>query len=182
MAQRRTKQLEGDSARSVAQKARRARELSAVSRMADENLTPADEWRTILPEHIEAIKTRIIGGDTLPNICKGLGINAQSFTRHIHGNPELLKEYLDWKSFGSHAMWDRLIGMIDDQAMSAGDKMFAFKVINSYAAKVNRDMYGDHVKVDGTIGIQHVTMPDWSYGQSVEGQIISRDEDPDKEV
>jgi hypothetical protein len=179
MAQKKTKQLEGQNARSVAQKARRARELSKISELADANLTPADEWRSIRPEHIEAIKTRIIGGDTLPNICRALGINEQSFTRHAHENPELLKEYLDWKSFGTHALWDRLFGMIDDTVMSGQDKMFAFKVISAYTGKINPDIYGERSKVDHNVTVQPVAMPDWSFGQVIDVKPIEDKTDPD---
>lgn len=177
MAQRKQKQLEGQSAASVAQKARRSKELKTISEMADANLNPADEWRAILPEHIEAIKTRIIGGDTLPNICRGLGINQASFTRHAHENPELLKEYLDWKSFGTHALWDRLFGMIDNTEMNSSDKMFAFKVINAYTGKINREVYGEHVKVDQTVTVQPVSMPGWSFGQVID--VTPTEVDPD---
>jgi len=177
MAQRKQKQLEGISAASVAQKARRAKELAAISEMADANLNPADKWRTVRPEHIEAIKTRIIGGDTLSNICRALGINEASFTRHAHENPELLKEYLDWKAFGTHAMWDRLFGMIDNTEMSGQDKLFAFKVINAYTGKINRDVYGEHAKVDHNVTVQPVQMPDWVYGQVID---VPPEGDPDE--
>jgi len=149
--------------------------------MADKNLLPEDGWRTIHPEHIEAIKTRIIGGDTLPNICRALGINEASFTRHAHENPELLKEYLDWKSFGTHALWDRLFGMIDNTEMNSADKMFAFKVINAYTGKINRDVYGEHQKVDHNVTVQPVSMPDWSFGQVIDVKPIEDNPDADAE-
>ncbi len=178
MAQKKTPRLEGSSARSVAQKARRAKELSTISELADQNLTPSDGWRTIHPEHIEAIKTRVIGGDTLPNVCRALGINEQSVTRYLHENKEALTEYLDWKSFGTHAMWDRLIDMIPDKTMSPTDKMFAYKVINSYTGKINREVYADGFRVDSNVAVS-VSMPQWGLGGPViEGSII---EDPEQD-
>ncbi|UYY77509.1 hypothetical protein [Sphingomonas sp. R1] len=148
MAQRKTQQLEGQSAASIAQKARRSKELATISEIADQNLNPTDGWKTILPEHIEAIKTRLIGGDTLSNACRGMGINEQSVTRYFHENKEALREFLDWKSFGSHIMWDRLIDMINNLEMSPSDKMFAFKVINAYTTKINREVYGEKVQME----------------------------------
>lgn len=177
MAQRKQKQLEGPSAQAIAQRARRAKELATISEIADQNLNPTDGWRTILPEHIEAIKTRLLGGDTLSNACRGLGINEQSVTRYFHENKEALGEFLDWKAHGTHRMWDRLIDMIEDNSMSAGDKMFAFKVINAYTGKINRPVYGDQIKVDQTVTHTTPVMPDWFFGSVVDGQ-LSGDDDP----
>lgn len=180
MAQRKQKRLEGESARAIAQKARRAKELSTISEIVDRNLTPEDEWRTIHPEHIEAIKTRLLGGDTLSNVCKGLGINHQSVTRYFHENKEELAEFLDWKAFGTHLMWDRLFEMIDDKEMSGQDKLFAFKVINAYSSKMNREVYGEHIKVDQNVTVQPVSMPDWSFGQVIDAKPLDTD-DPDED-
>lgn len=182
MAQRKTTQLEGPSALAIAQRARRAKELSTISELADQNLNPTDEWRTILPEHIEAIKTRLIGGDTLPNACRGLDLDQASVTRYFHENKEALVEFLDWKSFGSHRMWDRLIDMIDDKDMTSTDKMFAFKVINAYTAKINRPVYGDSVNLHQTGNIT-IAAPQWMFGAPISEQVIDTDftEDPDTE-
>jgi hypothetical protein len=148
-----------------------------VSLLADQNLNPTDGWKTILPEHIEAIKTRLIGGDTLSNVCSGLGINEASVTRYFHENDEALADFLKWKAHGTHKMWDRLIDMIDRKDMSPTDKMFAYKVINSYTGKINRDVYGDQVKVDQTVTVTTPVMPDWFFGNVVDGQLTD-DSDP----
>lgn len=177
MAQRKQKQLEGPSAQAIAQRARRAKELSTISEIADQNLNPTDGWRTILPEHIEAIKTRLLGGDTLSNACRGLGINEASVTRYFHENKDELKDFLDWKAHGTHRMWDRLIDMIDDKEMSAGDKMFAYKVINSYTGKINRPVYGESVQVDQNVTVSAPVMPDWFFGSVVDGKLTD-DSDP----
>lgn len=180
MAQKKQKPLEGENARSIAQKARRARELSAISEIADQNLNPTDAWRAILPEHIEAIKTRLIGGDTLSNVCRAMGIDEASATRHFHENEEELVRFLGWKAFGTHRMWERLIDMIDDKEMSGSDKMFAFKVINAYTGKINPEVYGEHVKHDMNVTVQPVAMPDWSFGQVIDAKPIEGDPDEDE--
>jgi len=148
MGQRKTQQLNGQAAASIAQKARRANELSKISEIADANLNPADEWRTVLPEHIEAIKTRLMGGDTLGNICKGLKIDRASVLRHFHENPELMRNYLDWKACGAHALYENLLDLPFDDSMSAADKLLYYKVVSNYAPKINRPVYGEKVQVD----------------------------------
>lgn len=179
MAQRKTPRLDGPSAASVAQKARRARELSTISDLADKNLTPSDGWKTIRPEHIEAIKTRLIGGDTLSNVCRGLGINEASVTRYFHENKEALTEFLDWKAMGTHLLWDRLFDMIYDTNMSSTDKMFAFKVTNAYTGKINRPVYGENVQHDHAVAV-NVSMPSWTYGATASVVDTSfEDVDPD---
>lgn len=176
MGNRKTKQLEGESAYRVAALARHSKGLAKVKELADQNLNPTDGWRTILPEHIEAIKTRLIGGDTLSNACRGLGINEASVTRYFHENKEALKDFLDWKTHGTHRMWDRLIDMIEDKEMTAGDKMFAFKVINAYTSKINRPVYGESVQVDQNVTVTAPVMPDWFFGSIVDGQLSDKDD------
>lgn len=182
MAQRKTTRLDEPSAQAIAQRARRAKELTTISDLADQNLNPTDGWRTILPEHLEAIKTRLIGGDTLSNVCRAMGINEQSATRYFHENKEALVEFLDWKSFGSHRLWDRLIDMIDNKDMTSKDKDFAYKVINSYTGKINRTVYGDNMNLHQTGNIT-IVAPKWIQGAPISEQVIDTDftEDPDSE-
>lgn len=177
MGNKKTKQLDGESAYKVAALARHSKGLAKVKELADQNLNPTDGWKTILPEHIEAIKTRLLGGDTLSNACKGLGINEASVTRYFHENKEALTDFLDWKAHGAHRMWDRLIDMIDNKDMSAGDKTFAYKVINSYTSKINRPVYGESVQVDQTITHTNPVIPDWFFGSVVDGKLTD-DSDP----
>lgn len=151
MAQRKQQQLEGENKRSIAQKARRARELSAISELADQNLATTDEWRVLLPEHLAAIKFRLLGGDTLGNICRELGIERGVVCNYIYEHPEYAREVLDFKAFGAHSLYERLLEMIDDKEMSASDKLFAYKVISNYAPKINRETYGDKVQVEHTV-------------------------------
>lgn len=148
MAQRKQKQLEGKEAARIAQKARRDSELALIADIADQNLNPTDQWRTVLPEHIEAIKTRLLGGDTLRRTCRKLGINPESVTRHLHENPDLLKQYLDWKAFGTHALYENLLELPFDDSMSDADKMLYYKVVSNYAPKINRQDYGEKTQID----------------------------------
>lgn len=165
MAQRKQKQLEGSSAQAIAQRARRASELALISDIADQNLLPTDSWRTILPEHIEAIKTRLLGGDTLNNICRKLGINRASAVRFFHENNEMLEQYLAWKAFGTHALYENLLDLPFDDTMSDNDKMLYYKVVSNYAPKINRKDYGDKVQVDH---VQHQpVIIDWN---TIEGE------------
>lgn len=177
MAQKKMKQLDEPSKASIAQKARRAAELKAISEIADQNLAITDEWRSLLPEHLEAIKVRLVAGDTLGNICRALGLDRGHVCSYVYHNPEFAREYLAFKEFGAHAMWDRLLEMIDDKDMSAGDKMFAYKVINSYTSKINRPVYGESVQVDQNVNITAPVMPDWFFGNVVDGQ-LSDNSDP----
>ena len=77
-------------------------------------------------------------------------------------------------------MWDRLFEMIDDKEMSGQDKLFAFKVINAYSSKMNREVYGEHIKVDQNVTVQPVSMPDWSFGQVIDAKPLDTD-DPDED-
>ncbi|WP_242152562.1 hypothetical protein [Sphingomonas sp. BAUL-RG-20F-R05-02] len=148
MAQNKQKQLDGDTAKSIAQIARRDRELATIAEIADSNLNPKDHWRSVLPEHIEAIKTRLLGGDTLRRTCRALGLDPASVTRNLHENPELLAQYLDWKAFGTHALYENLLELPFDPTMSDADKLLYYKVVSNYAPKMNRQVYGDKVQVD----------------------------------
>lgn len=177
MAQRKTKQLEGQSAASIAQQARRAGELAKISEIVDANLNPTDAWRTVHPEHIEAIKTRLIGGDTLNNVCKGLGIDRASVLRHLHENKDLKKEYLEWRAMGAHALYDNLLDLPFDDTMRDADKMLYYKIVANYAPKVNPEELGDRVKVDQNVTVTTPVMPDWFFGNVVDGQLTD-DSDP----
>ena len=148
MAQRKTKQLSGQSAQAIAQQARRASELQTISDIADANLLPRDSWRTVLPEHIEAIKTRLLGGDTLSQVCRKLGIDRASVVRFFHENDDMLTQYLEWKAFGAHALYENLLDLPFDDSMSDADKMLYYKVVSNYAPKINRPVYGDKVQHD----------------------------------
>jgi hypothetical protein len=176
MAQRKTPTLEGPSAASVAQRARRASELAKITEIVDANLNPTDAWRTIHPEHIEAIKTRLIGGDTLNNVCKGLGIDRASVMRHIHENKELRKEYLEWRATGAHALYDNLLDLPFDDSMSAADKLLYYKIVANYAPKVNREELGDRMRVDQTVTVTTPVMPDWFFGNVVDGQLTDEND------
>lgn len=165
MAQRKQKQLTGESANAIAQRARRDSELALIAEIADKNLIPTDEWRTILPEHIEAIKTRLLGGDTLRRTCRKLGLDPACVTRHMHENPELLAQYLDWKAFGTHALYENLLDLPFDNTMTDADKMLYYKVVSNYAPKINRPVYGDKVQMDV---VQHQSVIiDWN---TIEGE------------
>jgi hypothetical protein len=177
MAQRKTQQLDGESKRSVAQKARRARELKTISDLADENLALTDEWRTLLPEHHAAIKLRLLGGDTLRSICRSMGIEPGVVSQYIYDNPEYAAEINSYRTFGAHQMYDRLVDMIDDPSISPSDKMFAYKVISHLAPKLNRDDYGDQVRVEQSVTVTTPVMPDWFFGSVVDGQLTD-DSDP----
>lgn len=128
--------------------ARRASELSLISDIADQNLLPTDAWRTVLPEHIEAIKTRLLGGDTLSSVCRRMGIDRASVVRFFHENDDMLRQYLDWKAFGTHALYENLLDLPFDSTMSDNDKMLYYKVVSNYAPKINRQDYGDKVQMD----------------------------------
>jgi hypothetical protein len=177
MAQRKTSQLEGESKRSIAQKARRARELKTISDLADENLAVTEEWRVLRPEHHAAIKLRLLGGDTLRKVCRDLGIEPGVVSQYIYDNPEYASEINSYRTFGAHQMYDRLVDMIEDTSMSPQDKMFAYKVISHLAPRLNREDYGDHVKVDQTLNVTAPVIPDWFLGNVVDGQ-LSEDSEP----
>ena len=171
MAQKKMVQLDGENKRSVAQKARRSRELKTISDLADANLADTEHWRILLPEHLVAIKYRTLGGDTLGNICKDLGIPRAAVCNYIFDNPEYAKEWRSFREFSSHIMYDRLIEMIDDDTMTPGDKMFAYKVISHLAPRLNPTDYSDTVKVDQSVTVTTPVMPDWFFSNVVDGQL-----------
>lgn len=177
MAQRRQKLLDEPSANSIAQKARRAKELATISEIADANLTPSDGWRTVLPEHIEAIKTRLIGGDTLGNVCRGMGLDRANVLRHFHENPALMKEHLAWRATGAHALYDDLLELPFRTDMSAADKLLYYKIVSNYAPKINRDIYTDSPLVNQSVTINAPVIPNWFLGNVVDGQ-LSDDSEP----
>lgn len=171
MAQRKITEPQGENRRSIAQKARRAKELNAISKMADENAAVTDEWRVLLPEHMVAIKVRLLNGDTLGNACRDLGIERGVVNQYVFDNPEFAREILAFKAYGAHGLYERLIEMIDDDTMSASDKMFAYKVISNYAPKINKEVYSDSIQVDQTVTHNTPVMPDWFFGNVVDGQL-----------
>lgn len=171
MAQKKMAQLEGENKRSVAQKARRARELKTISEMADANLADTEQWRTLLPEHLVAIKYRTLGGDTLGNICRDLGIPRAAVCNYIFDNPAYAKEWRSFRAFSSHMMYDDLVEMIDNKEMSPGDKMFAYKVISHLAPRLNPEDYSETTKLDQSVTINTPVMPDWFFGSVQDGQL-----------
>lgn len=170
-------QVEGENKRSIAQKARRARELATISEMADANLADTEKWRVLLPEHLVAIKYRTLGGDTLGNICKDLGIPRSAVCNYIFDNPKYAKEWRSFRSFAAHMMYDDLVEMINNTEMSSGDKMFAYKVISHLAPRLNPTDYTDTVRVDQSLTLNSPVMPDWFFGSVIDGQ-LSDDSEP----
>lgn len=176
MAQRKLESLQGENKRSIAQKARRARELQTISDLADDNLAITDEWRVLLPEHHAAIKLRLLGGDTLRKVCRDLGIEPGVVSQYIYDNPEYAQEINSYRTFGSHQMYDRLVDMIEDTTMSPADKMFAYKVISHLAPRLNREDYGDQMRVEQTVTVTTPVMPDWFFGNVVDGQLTDEND------
>lgn len=176
MSQRRNPPLEGQSARTIAQLARHSTRLAKVSEIADKNLAPTDAWRTVLPEHIEAIKTRLIGGDTLTGVCRVLGLDRANVLRHFHENKELLRDFLDWKAAGAHMLYENLLELPFDDSMRDADKELYRKIVSNYAPKINRDVYADNIRVEQTVTVTTPVMPDWFFGNVVDGQLTDEND------
>lgn len=118
-----------------------------------------------------------MGGDTLGNICRDLNIPRAAVCNYIFDNPEYAKEWRSFRAFSSHMMYDDLVEMIDNKDMSASDKMFAYKVISHLGPRLNPEDYSDTVKVDQKVSVAAPIMPDWFFGNVIDGQ-LSDDSEP----
>ena len=153
--------------------------------MADANAAVTEQWRTLLPEHMVAIRVRLLNGDTLGNACRELGIERGVVNQYVFDNPEFAREILAFKAYGAHSLYERLIEMIDDKEMSASDKMFAYKVISSYAPKINKEVYSDTVKHEVSMNepfvldAQHLPFS-LTAPQVIDGQLTGPEDDTPK--
>lgn len=184
MAQKKLPKLDEKSKRAVHCAARTVEGAKALGELADQMLAESDTnaWRNISEQHKEIVLYRIRGGELLTTICKSLGLDPGNIRNLAAMDEDFDHRLAASYAHGQHAQVERLYSLPYDTTLSDARAKLLSDNIKWIAGRSNRKAYGEHVKVEGTIGIQHVTMPDWSYGQSVEGQIISRDEDPDKEA
>lgn len=155
MAQKKAPKLDTVTARSIAQKARKTSELKAIAKIADENLrvSETNHWRVLAPEHLEAIRFRVLGGDTVSNICRELGIDAGHVANHIYLNPEYAAQLNEYRKHGAHALVDKLFELPFRDDMSDNDKKLYQNAITWYASRMNREAFGEKVTVDH---IQHL--------------------------
>lgn len=141
-----------------------------------------EDYRVLTREMKQHVISVLSNGGTVTQAAEQLGISKGVVGMARQLDDEFKQEYDLARRAGAGHLVDRIREIPRDATLSDARAKLEFDALKWIASRYDRTDYGEHVKVEGTIGIQHVTMPDWSYGQSVEGQIISRDEDPDKEV
>lgn len=183
MAQKKLPKLDLSSKKALYDAARTLEGSKALAALADRNLAESDTnaWRTISEEHKEIICYRIRGGELLTTICRSLGIDPGSIRNLAARDDEFDHKLAAACAQGQHAQVERLYEIPYDSTLSDARAKLLSDNIKWIAGRSNRKAYGEHFQVDQTVTVQPVQMPDWSWGQTIEGQVITRSDDPDVE-
>ncbi len=169
---------------SITLKAQHSSRIKSIRKEADKKLAlkPTESWRSLTAEVKEVILYRLYGGDTVKSVCELLDISPGLINMAAYQDPDGFgKELAIARANGSFTQADMLLDIPYDDTMSSSDKKLLSDNIKYFISRMNRDAWGEHIKVDQNVTVQPVQMPDWSWGQTIEGQVISRDTDPDVE-
>lgn len=180
MAQKKATPLTPNEKISIALKAQHSERLSAISEEANRNLAlrPTESWRTITEEHKEAILFRVYGGDTVKQVCEAMGISTGLVNMAAYLDPEGFgKKLAVARSNGAHTQADTLLEIPLRDDLSDASKKLLMDGIKWLASRRNRKDYTDSLQVEQTVTVTTPVMPDWFFGNVVDGQLTD-DSDP----
>lgn len=184
MAQKKQTRLSTKEKLSLAQKAKQTERLGDLAKLVDSNLAtkPTESWRTLTEDHKEIVLFRLAAGDTVAHVAQQMGISPGLIYMARHLDEEFAKRYALARKAGADALVDRIREIAHDDTLSDARAKLESDNLKWIAARTSRQEYGEHVQVDQNVTVQPVQMPDWVFGQVIQGQIISGDdptEDPD---
>ncbi|WP_288484795.1 hypothetical protein [uncultured Novosphingobium sp.] len=179
MAQKKLPNLDEPSKRAVQCAAKTQAGAKALAELADRNLAESETeaWRNVSAVHKEIILYRIRGGELLTTICRSIGIDPGNIRNLAAMDDEFDKRLAAACEQGQHAWVEKLYQIPYDESLSDARVKLLSDNIKWIAGRSNRKAYGEHFKVDQTITVQPVAMPDWSFGQVIEGTITKSDPD-----
>lgn len=183
MAQKKLPKLDKPSKRAIHCAAKTEAGSKALAELADRNLAESDTnaWRKISQEHKEIICYRIRGGELLTSVCRSIGLDPGSVRNLAAMDEEFDLALAAACSQGQHAQVERLYEIPYDSTLNDARAKLLSDNIKWIAGRSNRKAYGEHVKVDQDITVQPVNMPNWTFGQTIEGEIVEPESDPDTE-
>lgn len=176
--------MEEPSKRAIHDGAKTIAGSKALAELASKNFAESDTngWRNISEEHKEIVCYRIRGGELLTGICRELGLDRANIR-----NLAAMDEAFDLKlaaacAQGQHAQVERLYQIPYEAGLSDASKKLLSNNKKWIAARSNRKSWGDSLQLDSNLNV-NVAMPQWTFGQIVEGQITPSepDVDPDAE-
>lgn len=182
MAQKRQTKLSTKEKLSISQAAKQTERLGDLGRMVDANLAtkPNECWRTLTMEHKEIILFRLQAGDTVKHVCDQLGISTGVVYMARHHDEEFKEEYHKARKAGSDALVDALRDIHLDTSLSDARAKLASDNYKWLAARMNRDEWQEHQKVDHNVTVQAPVIPDWFAGAiTVQASDIDPEVDPD---
>jgi hypothetical protein len=183
MGQKKLPKLDQPSKRAIQYAAKTLAGSQALAELATRNLAESDTngWRNISQEHRELICYRIRGGELLTAICRSLNLDPGNIRNLAAMDEEFDHQLAAACSQGQHAQVERLYEIPYDTTLSDTRAKLLSDNIKWIAGRSNRKSYGEHIKVDQTVTVQPVQMPDWSFGQIIESQVILPEDDADRE-
>jgi len=167
---------------SLTQKAKQTERLGDLAKMVDANLAtkPNECWRSMTREHKEVVLYRLQAGDTVKHVCDQLGISPGVVYMARHYDDQFKEDYHKARIAGAEALTDAIRDIHLDATLSDARAKIASDNYKWLAARLNRDEFGDHMKVDQNVTVQPINMPQWSFGPIIEGQVIKGDPDAEE--
>lgn len=140
-----------------------------LATVADDKLATG-RTQAITVEQREALLVRIIGGEFLGSACAALGIKAGNVRQLAYQNDEFGSRLSQAYSHGMYALAEELLDIPYDDNLSDAAKRLKSDNIKWLASRLNRNVFGDNVKVEHTHRVEPIVLP-------IEAVIIDADED-----
>lgn len=116
--------------------------------MAQANQTPCLYNQKITDAHLEAVLTRLAGGESLRSICESLGISAALVRKRAYDDPHDFGEAMSAANrIAADQSFDQQLVVAYDMTIPAPDKKIIIDVLDRRAKAHNRAAYGDKIAV-----------------------------------
>lgn len=161
------------------QKAQHLVRKSILDQLVLDNLYTEDgeDYRTLTREMKQFVISVLASGGTVTQAAEKLGIGKGVIAMSRQLDDDFKQEYDLARKAGAGHLVDRIREIPRDTTLSDARAKLEFDALKWIASRYDRTDYGEHIKVDQNVTVQPVAMPDWSFGQIVEGTITKSDAD-----
>lgn len=139
-----------------------------LATVADKNLTATT--KPITMEQREALLVRIIGGEFLGSACASIGLKAGNVRKLAFMDDEFNTRLTQAYAHGMYALAEELLDIPYDDSLSDAAKRLKSDNIKWLASRLNRNIFGDNVKIEHTHKVEPFVLP-------IEAVVIDDDED-----
>ena len=139
-----------------------------------------ETYRTLNREMKNHVISVLANGGTVTQAAAQLGVSKGVINMARHIDDAFKEEFYLARKAGAAALADRIREIPRDETLSDARAKLEFDALKWIASRYDRTDYGEHIKVDQTVTVQPVAMPDWSFGQVIDAKPIEGDPDEDE--